>query len=94
MKTAMSFALCLAVVVLFVGKLQVTEAVNCSPLELSSCAGAIMMSLPPSDTCCRKLKEQEPCLCGYIRNPSLSQYVNSPNARRVANICGVPTPRC
>ncbi|CAI9752981.1 unnamed protein product [Fraxinus pennsylvanica] len=73
MKKAASIALCLAVVVLLLGELHETEAVNCSPLELSSCAEAIMMSLPPSGACCSKLKEQEPCLCGYIKDPSLSQ---------------------
>ncbi|PKI56761.1 hypothetical protein CRG98_022822 [Punica granatum] len=70
------------------------EAVTCSPLELSPCLGAITSSSPPSGQCCSKLREQRPCLCGYLRNPSLRSYVNSPNARRVAVTCGVPFPQC
>ncbi|PHU06864.1 Non-specific lipid-transfer protein 2 [Capsicum chinense] len=80
--------------VLFLSELLVTEAVTCSVTELSSCAGAITSSQPPSSKCCAKLREQKPCLCGYLQNPNLRQYVNSPNARRVASTCGVPTPRC
>ncbi|CAL0317315.1 unnamed protein product [Lupinus luteus] len=70
------------------------EAVTCSPVELSPCLGSITSSSPPSSTCCQKLREQRPCLCGYIKNPNLGQYVNSPGARRVASTCGVPYPTC
>ena len=73
---------------------RVTEAVTCSPTELSSCLQAITTSSPPSATCCSKLKEQRPCLCGYLKDPNLSQYFNSPNARKVATTCGVSTPNC
>ncbi|KAL3844897.1 hypothetical protein ACJIZ3_002300 [Penstemon smallii] len=69
-------------------------AVNCSPVELSSCLGAVTGGGQPSPQCCGKLREQQPCLCGYIRNPSLRPYVNSPNARKVAAACGVNIPRC
>ncbi|KAG5614394.1 hypothetical protein H5410_014218 [Solanum commersonii] len=80
--------------VLFLSELLVTEAVTCSVIELFPCAGAIMSSQPPSSACCIKLREQKPCLCGYLKNPSLKQYVNSPNAQRVAKTCGVSTPSC
>ncbi|KAK7271636.1 hypothetical protein RJT34_27700 [Clitoria ternatea] len=70
------------------------EAVTCSPVQLSPCLGAITSSSPPSSTCCQKVREQRPCLCGYLKNPSLKQYVNSPGSRRVANACGVPFPTC
>ncbi|KAK7255022.1 hypothetical protein RIF29_28423 [Crotalaria pallida] len=70
------------------------EGVTCSPVELSPCLGAITSSSPPSATCCQKVREQRPCLCGYLKNPSLRQYVNSPGARRVASSCGVPFPTC
>ncbi|KAK7272936.1 hypothetical protein RIF29_13980 [Crotalaria pallida] len=70
------------------------EAVNCSPVELSSCLGAITSNSPPSGACCQKLKEQKPCLCGYLKNPSLRPYVNSPGAKRVTASCGVPLPKC
>ncbi|XP_054787584.1 non-specific lipid-transfer protein 2-like [Prosopis cineraria] len=70
------------------------EAVTCSPVALSPCMGAISSSSPPSSECCQKLKEQKPCLCGYLKNPSLRQYVNSPGAKKVASSCGVPIPSC
>ncbi|XP_028784392.1 non-specific lipid-transfer protein 2-like [Neltuma alba] len=70
------------------------EAVTCSPAALSSCMGAISSSAPPSSECCQKLKEQKPCLCGYLKNPSLRQYVNSPGAKKVVSSCGIPFPTC
>ncbi|TMW88306.1 hypothetical protein EJD97_018731 [Solanum chilense] len=92
MKKGSSFIAIL--LVLFVSELLVTEAVTCSVTELVPCAAAIMSSQPPSKECCNKLKEQKPCLCGYLKNPSLKQYVNSPNAKKVAKTCGVSTPSC
>ncbi|XP_061338367.1 non-specific lipid-transfer protein 2-like [Gastrolobium bilobum] len=70
------------------------EAVTCNPVELSPCLGAITNSSPPSSTCCQKVREQRPCLCGYLQNPTLRQYVNSPGSRRVSTSCGVPFPTC
>ncbi|KAK7266424.1 hypothetical protein RIF29_19068 [Crotalaria pallida] len=70
------------------------EAVTCNPMELSPCLGSILSSSPPSTTCCQKVNEQRPCLCGYIKNPNLGQFVNSPGARIVASSCGVPFPTC
>ncbi|WZY83998.1 hypothetical protein YC2023_030382 [Brassica napus] len=69
------------------------EAVTCSPMQLSPCAAAITSSSPPSALCCAKLKEQKPCICGYMRNPSLRRYISSPNARKVSNTCKFPMPR-
>ncbi|KAK7340931.1 hypothetical protein VNO77_21649 [Canavalia gladiata] len=69
------------------------EAVNCSPSELSPCAPALG-GAPPTSACCQKLIEQKPCLCGYIKDPNLKQYVNSPAARKMASTCGVQIPRC
>nr|ACM78620.1 non-specific lipid-transfer protein type 2 [Tamarix hispida] len=85
----------LAVVVAttLLGEAEIAEAVTCSPLQLSPCAGAITGSGPPSATCCSRLREQTPCLCGYYRDPNLRQYVNSPNAQKVARTCGVSV-RC
>ncbi|CAA7051366.1 unnamed protein product [Microthlaspi erraticum] len=70
------------------------EAVTCSPMQLSPCAAAITSSSPPSALCCAKLKEQKPCLCGYMRNPSLRRFVSSSNARKVSNRCKLPIPKC
>ncbi|KAK4477661.1 hypothetical protein RD792_016906 [Penstemon davidsonii] len=83
-----------ALALVLVAEVQDAAAVNCSMLELSSCLGAVTGGGQPSPQCCRKLKEQKPCICGYLRNPSLRPYVNSPNARKVAAACGETIPQC
>ncbi|GMP28341.1 hypothetical protein CsSME_00003930 [Camellia sinensis var. sinensis] len=97
MKTQSSLAVLCAmavVVAVLLGEASVVKAVTCNPTELSPCIDAITSSKPPSTTCCVKLREQRPCLCGYSKDPNLSQYVNSPNAKRIANTCGVSIPTC
>lgn len=81
-------------VLLVAEQTEISEAVTCKPIELSSCVSAITSSTPPSKLCCSKIKEQKPCLCQYLKNPSLKKFVNTPNARRVAKTCGTPFPRC
>lgn len=93
-KKVSAFGVVVVAVVLVVVVSPVAEAVTCSPVELSPCLGAITSSSPPSNACCQKVREQRPCLCGYLKNPALRQYVNSPGARRVAASCGVPFPTC
>ncbi|KAK7255021.1 hypothetical protein RIF29_28422 [Crotalaria pallida] len=70
------------------------EGLTCNPSELSPCIAAVKSPSQPSTVCCQKLREQKPCLCGYLKNPSFKQYVNSPGAKRVASSCGVPFPTC
>ena len=95
MKKVSNVALCMVmVVVILAAEAGVTKAVNCNAVELSPCLGAFTSSAAPSEACCNKLREQKPCLCGYLRNPNLKPYVNSPNARRVSTTCRVPFPRC
>lgn len=93
---ASNMAVCAVVLValLLVEVAPMAEAVTCTPTELSPCLGAITSNSPPSAACCQKLREQKPCLCGYLKNPSLQPYVNSNGARRVASSCGVPYPKC
>ncbi|KAM0983537.1 hypothetical protein ACFX15_010673 [Malus domestica] len=87
--------LCVAVFVVVVGGTQVGEAaVTCNPMELAPLAAAIMSSNSPTPVCCKKLKEQSPCLCQYVKNPNLQRLVNSPNAKKVADTCGSPFPTC
>ncbi|CAL9088616.1 unnamed protein product [Musa acuminata var. zebrina] len=69
-------------------------SVTCNPVELSSCAGAILTAAPPTAGCCAKLKEQRPCFCQYKQNPNLKGYINSDNSKKVAKSCGVPIPTC
>ncbi|XP_022770017.1 non-specific lipid-transfer protein 2-like [Durio zibethinus] len=96
MKRVSIVALCAMtlMVVLFSGETRTAEAVTCDPSELSSCLAAFTSSSPPSTTCCSKLKAQQPCLCGYLQNPALKQFVNNPNAKKVASTCGVAYPKC
>ncbi|KAL2896551.1 Non-specific lipid-transfer protein 2 [Bienertia sinuspersici] len=61
----------------------------CSPVQLSPCAPAIRSNRRPSGACCARLRQQRRCLCGYLRNPALRRYVNSPGAKRVASTCRV-----
>ncbi|KAK4837920.1 hypothetical protein QYF36_009550 [Acer negundo] len=82
------------IVVVLSSEVPVAKAVTCNPTELSSCAAAITSSAPPSSTCCSKVREQRPCLCGYLKDPNLKQYVNSPNARKIVSTCGVSYPQC
>ncbi|XVF20750.1 hypothetical protein REPUB_Repub12eG0030000 [Reevesia pubescens] len=96
MKRFSFVALCVValVVALFSGETHTVEAVTCDPSQLSACSAAFTSSMPPSTTCCSKLKEQKPCFCGYLKNPTLKQYINNPNAKKVVSTCGVAFPKC
>ncbi|KAK4733414.1 hypothetical protein R3W88_007675 [Solanum pinnatisectum] len=84
----------IAILVILLGELLSIEAVTCNVMELSPCAPAIISSQSPSSACCAKLNKQKPCLCGYLNDPNLKPYINSPNAQNVYKTCGVPTPKC
>lgn len=88
--------LCLLVVTMaaLLTAAHLAEAVTCSTMELSPCMGAITSTAPPPAACCSKLREQQPCFCGYLKNPSLGGYVQSPRAKTVISKCGVPFPKC
>ncbi|GMN46388.1 hypothetical protein TIFTF001_015578 [Ficus carica] len=90
--TYIAALLCILVVLL--AKSETSMAVTCSPIQLSACVSAITTSSPPTQLCCTKIKEQKPCLCQYLKNPNLKKFVDSPNARRVANTCKTPFPKC
>ncbi|ESW22883.1 hypothetical protein PHAVU_004G002700 [Phaseolus vulgaris] len=70
----------------------VVEGLNCSPAELSPCLEAMSSSSPPTSICCQKVREQRPCLCGYLKSPSIKNYANSPGSIRIASSCGIPFP--
>ncbi|KAL3845929.1 hypothetical protein ACJIZ3_003332 [Penstemon smallii] len=83
-----------ALVVVLVAEVKDAAAANCTPTELSSCAAALITVGTPSRVCCVKLKEQQPCFCSYIKNPSFKAYVDSPIAKKIAAACGVAIPNC
>ena len=83
--------------VVLLGETNVSNAfdVNCSPLELTPCADAMMSNAPLTAECCGRLKEQTPCLCQYLlKDPNLKQFVDSPKANKVFSTCGVTSPTC
>ncbi|KAH6797055.1 Bifunctional inhibitor/lipid-transfer protein/seed storage 2S albumin superfamily protein [Perilla frutescens var. hirtella] len=82
------------VVMLVVMAAEVHEAADCNPTALMPCLGAISGGQEPSNNCCSKLKEQQPCFCQYIKNPAFKPYIDSPNARKVAAACNVTIPTC
>ncbi|PWA65155.1 hypothetical protein CTI12_AA306630 [Artemisia annua] len=93
--TMVCFVVALSVVAMvFIGEIPGATAVTCNYMELVPCAGAISSSQKPSGACCSKLKEQRPCFCGYLRNPSIRQLVSPAAAQRVASQCGVSIPQC
>ena len=83
----------LAVVVLMVAPAG-AQAATCSAMKLTPCAGAIVGNAAPSASCCSRLKEQQPCMCQYARDPNLKQYVDSANGKKVMAACKVPIPSC
>ncbi|XP_022871024.1 non-specific lipid-transfer protein 2-like [Olea europaea var. sylvestris] len=80
------------VLLLAVAEPLVFAAGGCVMSELLPCASAIASGTPPSVECCTNLKQQQPCFCQYLKDPSSKQYVNSPNAMKVARACGVSIP--
>ncbi|KAI3914587.1 hypothetical protein MKW92_007068 [Papaver armeniacum] len=96
MKTAYTSLLVITMLTLLLSnQIQVSVAVTCSAVQLAPCLGAIMSSkTKPSQACCDKLREQKPCLCGYMRDPNLRQYVDTPNGKKVADTCDAPLPNC
>ncbi|KAL5726549.1 hypothetical protein ACHQM5_009587 [Ranunculus cassubicifolius] len=80
--------------ILLISLVNGSMAATCDATQLSPCLSAMMSATPPSRACCTKLKSQQPCLCQYMKNPSLKQYINENNAKRVASSCGVTYPNC
>ncbi|PWA36240.1 lipid transfer protein [Artemisia annua] len=83
MRSATNITVCaLAILVMVLATPKVAFSATCSVNSLKPCLPAFTSSSPPTASCCTTLKQQQPCFCGYIKNPSLKQYVNSPNAKK------------
>ncbi|WCJ25326.1 Bifunctional inhibitor/lipid-transfer protein/seed storage 2S albumin superfamily protein [Euphorbia peplus] len=83
-----------AIMVAIFSEIHMSEAVTCDVMQLVSCAPAMSSDVPPPSSCCSNLKAQQPCFCGYMKDPSLKQYISSPGAKRVAKDCGIAIPAC
>ncbi|CAH2036483.1 unnamed protein product [Thlaspi arvense] len=64
----------------------------CHLIRLLPCLPATYMGLPPSRGCCDRLKVQESCLCGYIKNQDYG--ITSPKSRSMLEECKIPYPNC
>ncbi|KAL5726546.1 hypothetical protein ACHQM5_009584 [Ranunculus cassubicifolius] len=80
--------------IVFSSALNVSWAVTCDVTQLTPCFSSITLGTPPSELCCTRLKILRPCLCQFMNDPVLQPYVKSPNADKIANMCGTPTPTC
>ncbi|XP_047043451.1 non-specific lipid-transfer protein 2P-like [Lolium rigidum] len=67
---------------------------ECDVGKLIDCGPAIIGGTPPSDSCCSNLKAQKGCFCQYAKDPNYSDYINSPNARKTLDSCGITLPTC
>ncbi|KAL4582502.1 hypothetical protein LXL04_007052 [Taraxacum kok-saghyz] len=94
MKKVFSFVVLSVLLMMLLNNVEKSNAATCNPQELLPCAAFLSSGAKPSVACCSKLKAQQPCFCGYAKNPSLGQYINSPNARKVASACGISIPKC
>ncbi|KAK9071397.1 hypothetical protein SSX86_009966 [Deinandra increscens subsp. villosa] len=80
--------------IVLIGEMPGAMAANCNYMELVPCADALTSSNKPSGACCSKIREQRSCVCGYLRNPTLRQFVSPATAKRIASQCGVTLPQC
>ncbi|KAK3138086.1 hypothetical protein QOZ80_5AG0364290 [Eleusine coracana subsp. coracana] len=87
-------AVLMALVVLLLLCASTEAATKCEATQLSPCAGAIIGNAAPTAACCSRMREQQPCMCTYARDPNLQRYVDSPNGKKVMAACKVPVPSC
>ncbi|WCJ38916.1 Non-specific lipid-transfer protein 2 [Euphorbia peplus] len=80
------------VVVIMGMEVGVSRGVKCSPVELAMCLPAIAMSEGVSRLCCRKMREQRPCYCGYLKDPNIKLFIAS--NIKLGRQCGVAFPTC
>ncbi|XP_019084994.1 PREDICTED: non-specific lipid-transfer protein 2-like [Camelina sativa] len=86
---------CAILLILIVAQENRVAAVEpCDPMQLSPCLDTIRKGSNPSDQCCKKVKEQQHCVCQYLKNPNFKSFLNSPNAKKIANDCHCPYPKC
>lgn len=68
---------------------------DCDAAQLMPCLPAFgSPPMDPSPECCARLKEQQPCFCGYMRDRRYSRFVKSPRAREILEYCKIPYPQC
>ncbi|GMN52527.1 hypothetical protein TIFTF001_021673 [Ficus carica] len=89
---AVAVAVAIAAALLLCQTPMVVAQVTCDPEQLNSCAGAILFNQVPSEKCCENVRQQQPCFCQYLKDPSYSSFINSDGAKRVVATCKVQFP--
>ncbi|XP_021888316.1 phosphomannomutase-like [Carica papaya] len=68
-------AVCVVMLVMLVKEAPiVTGAVDCNPFVLIPCA-PVLLGQPPNTECCNALKTLNSCLCVFLTDPQLAQYL-------------------
>ncbi|KAK1422116.1 hypothetical protein QVD17_25008 [Tagetes erecta] len=99
MKNLFLVVLCALVMALLTSNVQEINAqtpppITCDAQRLASCAGTILFGTRPAfnSTCCKGLRQQEPCFCQFKNNPTYGQFITSPNAQIFPSACNVTIP--
>ncbi|GJV58944.1 zinc finger, CCHC-type containing protein [Tanacetum coccineum] len=94
MKAVSSGVVIVAMVVLLTAEVQVTQAINCDDDDkkvlLDECEENLREGGMPSETCCKILGEQQPCICSY------PEHTDWPGLPKICGFCDVtmpPSPR-
>nr|GMC79761.1 non-specific lipid-transfer protein 2-like [Ipomoea batatas] len=82
-----------AVLMLLLAEAQFSSAA-CDVQQLTPCLSALTSNTNPSQLCCKRLNQQKPCFCQYLKNPSLKMYLNSPAAKKAAKTCKLSDLQC
>ncbi|KAI5670323.1 hypothetical protein M9H77_10687 [Catharanthus roseus] len=85
-------ALCLAMVVVILGQIWLSQAADCGIEPLLVCAAAVMDGKPPTPECCAAVKSKYDCACEYLKNPDYSRFV--PLAKKILLACKLQIPTC
>ncbi|KAF8084228.1 hypothetical protein N665_0728s0015 [Sinapis alba] len=87
-------AIYIALVIVLVSSLYLTDAVVeeeikvvCDPTKFNPCLPALRTGSQPSTECCGKLKEQQSCLCGYIKHAAPGPFIKK--FQVVLSACGI-----
>ncbi|KAG7547924.1 Bifunctional inhibitor/plant lipid transfer protein/seed storage helical domain [Arabidopsis suecica] len=68
------------------------ENATCVVADLQICKSEVTTGNPRSKECCEKLKEQQSCLCAYLKDPLVVPYITV--AKIILASCGIPFPSC
>ncbi|CAH2067134.1 unnamed protein product [Thlaspi arvense] len=88
------FAFAIFLLLIVAQENRVAAAEHCDAMQLMPCEDAIMKGSNPSDLCCTRVKQQQHCVCQYLKNPNFKSFIDSPKAKKIARDCDCPYPKC